>query len=170
MKKMIALSGACGVGKSTLKDALGELISDSFACIDTDEVGLNWWDYAGTDRESEYNDDCIAEAVKMSGDKNLLFASCMNPIDFYSKVKIPQEITSVYFIGMTCSDKEITARLKARPAERMCGSDDFIANQIDYNDWFKLNSNKFQFYIDNTNMTVKETAEKIAEYINGFNI
>ncbi len=167
MKKLIVLSAACGVGKSTLKDALNEIISDSFACIDTDEVGLNWWDYAGTDKESEYNDDCLAEAVKMSGEKNLLFAACLNPYDFYGKVKIPHEITSAFFIGMTCSDEEIAARLRARPAERMCGSNEFITAQISYNNWFRENSNKFQFYIDNTNKTVSETADKIATFING---
>lgn len=166
MKNLIILCAACGVGKSTIKDALSELISNNYACIDTDEVGLNWWNYAGTERESEYNDDCLAEAVKMSGDKNLLFASCMNPYDFYGKVRIPQDITATFFIAMTCSAEEITARLKARPAERMCGSNEFIATQIDYNDWFKSNSNKFQFYIDNTKLSIEETAKRIAEFIN----
>ncbi|MBQ8569532.1 MAG: AAA family ATPase [Oscillospiraceae bacterium] len=167
MKRLFVLCAACGVGKSTLKDVLSDSsISDKVFCVDTDEVGINWWDYAGTDRESEYNDDCIARAVVMSGEKDLLFAACMNPIDFYSKVNIPDDITSSYFIGMTCSDDEISRRLKARPAERMCGSDEFISGQIEYNGWFRKNANKFQFYIDNTDMTVNEAACVITEFIN----
>lgn len=166
MKKLILLCAACGVGKSTIKDELAQsCISDNYVCIDTDEVGINWWDYAGTERESEYSDYCLAEAVKMSGDKNLLFVTCMNPYDFFGKCKLPQEITSAFYIGMSCSDEEITKRLKARPAERMCGSDEFIADQIEYNEWFKDNSNKFQLFIDNTNMTVEETAAQIADFI-----
>ena len=166
MKKLVVLCSACGVGKSTIKDALNEnRMLTNWACIDTDEVGVNWWDYAGTENESEYSDVCLAEAVRMSDDKNLLFVTCMNPIDFYGKVNIPQSITSTFFIGMTCSDEEITKRLKARPVERMCGSDEFIADQIEYNSWFVENSGKFQFYIDNTNQTVDKTAELIALFL-----
>lgn len=166
MKKLVVLSAACGVGKSTIKEALNENnMLDNYCCIDTDEVGINWWDYAGTENESAFSDDCLAEAVRMSNDKNLLFVTCMNPYDFYGVVRVPQNITSTFFIGMTCSDKEIIRRLKARPKERMCGSDEFIAEQIQYNNWFKKNAGKFQFYTDNTDKTVEETAAEIVTFI-----
>lgn len=166
MKRLVVLSAACGVGKSTIKDSLNESnILDNYVCIDTDEVGINWWDYAGTVNEARFCDDCLSEAVRMSNDKNLLFVTCMNPYDFYGVVNIPQSITSTFFIGMTCSDEEITRRLKARPEERMCGSDEFIAGQIQYNNWFKKNVGKFQFYIDNTDKTVNETAAEIATFV-----
>ena len=166
MKKLIVLSAACGVGKSTIKDALNENnMLENFVCIDTDEVGINWWDYAGTENESDFSSDCLAEAVRLSNDKNLLFVTCMNPYDFYGKIKIPQAITSTFFIGMTCSEEEITKRLKARPEERMCGSDEFIDGQIQYNRWFTNNAGKFQFYIDNSNKSVKKTAEEIATFV-----
>lgn len=144
-------------------------VLENYVCIDTDEVGINWWDYAGTENESKFNDDCLAEAVRMSEDKNLLFVTCMNPYDFYGKVSISQDIGSTFFIGMTCFDDEITKRLKARPEERICGSDGFIAGQIQYNNWFKKSAGKFQFYIDNTNKTIIETAKEIAKFINGCN-
>ena len=49
---LILLSAACGVGKSTVKNALNELdLLPDFACIDSDEVRLNWWNYKGTPRE-----------------------------------------------------------------------------------------------------------------------
>jgi len=168
MKKIVVLSAACGVGKSTIKDSLNEInILDNWACIDTDEVGINWWDYAGTENESRFSDDCLAEAVRMSNNKNLLFVTCMNPYDFYGVVNIPQNIASTFFIGMTCSDEEITRRLKARPEERMCGSDEFIAGQIQYNNWYKKNAGKFQFYIDNTDKTVEETVKEIVAFLKG---
>ncbi len=166
MKKLVVLSSACGVGKSTIKDELNKknLLKD-WACIDTDEVGINWWDYAGTENEAKFSVDCIAEAVRMAEGKNLFFVTCMNPYDFWGKVNIPQEITSTFFIGMTCSDEEITRRLKARPEERMCGSDEFITEQIQYNNWYKKNAGKFQFYIDNTDLTIDKTVEKIAGFV-----
>lgn len=101
----------------------------------------------------------------MAGEKNLLFVTCMNPYDFYGKVNISTDITSTFFIGMTCSDEEIARRLRDRPAERMCGDDEFIAGQIQYNDWFRKNAGKFQFYIDNTDLTIGETAEEIVRFV-----
>ena len=81
--------GDNGVGKSTIKDELNKSnVLENYVCIDTDEVGINWWDYAGTENESKFSDDCLAEAVRMSEDKNLLFVTCMNPYDFYGKVSI----------------------------------------------------------------------------------
>jgi hypothetical protein len=47
----------------------------------------------------------------------------------------------------------------------MFESDEFIAGQIQYNNWFKRNVGKFRFYIDNTNKTIKETAAEIAIFI-----
>ena len=29
--------------------------------VDVDEVGLNWWDYAGTENESKYNEDTLKD-------------------------------------------------------------------------------------------------------------
>lgn len=166
MKKLVVLSAACGVGKTTVKDELNtRRILDHWVCVDTDEVGINWWDYEGTENATKYCEDCLAEAVRISDDKNLLFVTCANPYDFYGAVHIPQNITSTFFIGMTCSDEEITRRLKARPGERMCGSDEFITGQIQYNAWFKKNAGKFQFYVDNTDQTVDETVRAIVSFV-----
>ena len=170
MKKLVILGSACGVGKSTIIDELNkENILDNYICIDCDEV-LNWLEYKGTDKEDKFYEDVIAEAVRMANDKNLFFVSCMNPYDFYGKLNIPQEITATFLIGMTCSDEEITRRLKSRPQDRMCGSNEFIAGQIEYNNWFKKNSGKFQLYIDNTDMTVGETVKKISKFIKSIEI
>lgn len=163
---LVVLSAACGVGKTTIKNALKDKgLPGRFAYIDTDEVGINWWDYEGTEKESKFHDDCLKEAVRRADGKNLLFSACLNPLDFYSKVNITSEITSTYFIAMTCSDEEIARRLKARPAEQMCGDEKFIKAQRDYNNWFKRNKGKFQLYIDNTELSVQETAKMVADFL-----
>ena len=163
--KLVVLTAACGVGKTTIKDELkskGTL--KDFAFIDTDEVDINWWDY-GMENKIKFNDDCLMEAVRQANGKNLLFSTCLNPVDFYGEVTVPSEVTSSFFIAMTCSDEEITGRLKARPAERMCSDDEFIRGQIDYMNWFRKNKGKFQLYIDNTDMTIGRTAEIIEDFI-----
>lgn len=61
MKKLVVLSSACGVGKSTIKEELNKKkLLENYACIDTDEVGINWWDYAGTENEAKFSDEFIA--------------------------------------------------------------------------------------------------------------
>ncbi len=163
--KLVILTAACGVGKSTIKAELkvkGRL--GGYACIDTDEVGINWWDY-GMEKKNQFHEACLTEAVRRANGKNLLFATCLNPIDFYENVNIPEEITSTFFIAMTCSDEEVTKRLKARPSERMCGDDEFIKGQINYLNWYRKNKGKFPLYIDNTGMTISDTANGIADFI-----
>ena len=51
--RLYIVTGTSGAGKSTIKDELDAVLDHGkYACVDSDEVGLNWWDYAGTDRES----------------------------------------------------------------------------------------------------------------------
>ncbi len=168
MKTLVILSAACGVGKSAVTDALqrGNLLQ-GFVCMGSDEMGLNWWDYAGTDHEFGYIQDGIEEALRRAGKQNLLFTTCMSPIDFFAKMRLPEDVGAAYLIGMTCSAEAVRARLLARPAERMCGSEEFIQSQIDYNAWFLQNKGKFALYLDNTNQTVEQTAACIAAFVNG---
>ena len=63
--RLFVITGTCGAGKSTMRDSLPDLLDpERYVCVDSDEVGLNWWDYAGTDHEWKYKDDCLAEAVR----------------------------------------------------------------------------------------------------------
>ena len=166
--KLYIITGACGSGKSTMKDALESILDKTkYACVDCDEVGLNWWDYAGTERESKYKDDTLARAVEMSGGKDLVFVSCINPMDYFENTMIPECIESTDFIVLCPADEEIIRRLKARPAERGFTSDEKIAPHVGFNKWFRKNKGKFNLFIDNTEQSVDETAKIIGEYIEG---
>ena len=47
--KLFIITGTCGAGKSTMKDELAARLGPArYACVDSDETGLNWWDYVGT--------------------------------------------------------------------------------------------------------------------------
>lgn len=47
--RLIVITGTCGAGKSTIKDELETYLDPShYLCLDTDELGINWWNYAGT--------------------------------------------------------------------------------------------------------------------------
>lgn len=162
---LVMLSAACGVGKSTIKNTLNDLnLLPDFACIDSDEVQLNWWTYKGTPREKDYTRDCLAKAFELAGERHLLFGSCCAPTDFFTRIKLPENVTVIY-IAMTCSNAEVRRRLLARPPERMCSDEAFIASQIDYNSWIRTHTELYNLHLDNTDRTEHETAEAVAAFV-----
>lgn len=164
---LILLSAACGVGKSTVKNAINELnLLPDFACVDSDEVRLNWWTYKGTPREQDYTRDCLARAFELAGDRHLLFGTCNDPISFFARVSLPADVTATY-VGMVCSDSEVRRRLLARPPERLCGEESFILSQIEYNSWIREHAHLYGLHLDNTEMTVEETAAAVAAFARG---
>ena len=164
--KLVVITGTCGAGKSTIKDELERrLDTRQYACLDTDELGFNWWDYAGTDHEEKYSDDCLKEAVRRADGRDLVFVGCLNPQDYIGRHTIPDQIESTCFIVLCPTDEKIEQRLRARPKERGFDSDEAIRPQIEYNQWFRKNKGKFPMFIDNSEMSVEETAEKITVYI-----
>ena len=166
--RLIIITGTCGAGKSTMKDELEAVMDpERYACIDNDEVGLNWWDYAGTDRESKYAEDSLKEAVRMAHGRDLVFVSCLVPQDYMTKTGIPEEIESTFFIALWAPDETIEQRLRARPAERGFTSDEAIRPHIGYNQWIGRNRGKYQLFIDNDKQTAAETAGIISRFITG---
>ena len=164
--RLFVITGTCGAGKSTMRDALPDLLDPQrWACVDSDEVGLNWWDYAGTDHEEKYAEDTLKGAVRMAAGRDLVFVTCMNPQTYFEKVSAPEEIEATYFIALCPPDDEIRKRLRARPVERLFTSDEIIRPHIEYNQWFRRNRGKFSLFIDNGTESVDETARRIALFI-----
>lgn len=164
--KLFAITGSCGAGKSTMKDELEKVLDPQrFYCADCDEMGFNWWDYAGTDHEYQYKDNCLREAVRRAGGKHLVFVSCLNPVDYLTQTTVPVEIDATFLIVLIAEDEVIRQRLRDRPAERGFTSDEIIQPHINYNQWFRRNRRKFPLVIDNSDEEPVHTAEQIAKYI-----
>ena len=164
--RLYMITGTCGAGKSTMKDRLAAMLDpEQYACVDSDETGLNWWDYAGTDRETRYGADTLKEAFRMAGGRNLVFVSCMVPQDYMTKATVPGELEATYFIALWAPDAVIEQRLRARPKERGFTTDEAIRPHIEYNQWIGRNRGKYQLFIRNEAQSEEETAGIIAEYI-----
>ena len=164
--KLYIVTGTCGAGKSTIRDELGAMLDPvKYASIDSDETGLNWWDYAGTDHESQYGNDTLNAAILRAGGRDLVFVSCLTPQDYMTKTTVPEEVEATYFIALWAPDETIYGRLRARPKERGFTSDEIIRPHIEYNRWFRRNRGKFSLFIDNGTESENETADRIASYI-----
>lgn len=163
---LFVLTGTCGAGKSTIIKELGSRLDGAaYCCMDSDDVGLNWWDYAGTDHESQYADDCLKEAVRLADDKHVVFGTCMNPLDYFMKHTAPENIMATFFIALSASCAIIEQRLKDRPAERGFTTPESRQPHIEYEEWFIKNRSKFQLFIDTSAHTPSETADIIAQHI-----
>lgn len=167
MKKLVVLCATYGVGKTTVKDYLNEHSQmKHYAFYDTDEIGLNWHDYENLeDGGTKFSRACLNIAVEMSKDKNILWATCMNPMDYHEKIAPIAGIDKTYFINLQCSNEALTARLKGRPAWRMTHTDEFIATQVEYMDWFRRNTQRMDAVIESTELTVAETAQKVEAFL-----
>ena len=166
--KLFIITGTCGAGKSTIKNELAaRLAPDRYACVDSDETGLNWWDYAGTEREGQYCVDSLREAFRIADGRNLIFTTCMAPHDYITKAAVPEELTVTFHIALWARDQIIERRLRARPKERGFTTDEAIRPHIEYNQWIGKNRDKYQLFIDTENQTPDETAEMITAFITG---
>ena len=166
--KLFIVTGTCGAGKSTMKDELSARLGTArYACVDSDETGLNWWDYAGTEREGQYGSDSLREAFRIAAGRNLIFVTCMAPHDYITKAAVPEELTATFYIALWAKDEIIERRLRARPKERGFTTDEKIRPHIEYNQWIGKNRGKYQLFVDTENMTPDDTAEKIASFVTG---
>ncbi len=162
--KLVILTGTSGAGKSTVLAALKDLLDPGrYACIGADGTGLNWWDYAGTDHEGDYNEDCLKIALERAEGRDLVFATCMNPQD-YRKRRDGEEDGTV-FICLCPGDEIVEARLRARPRERRFDSDEAIRPHLEYNRWIRAHRDLYDLFIDNGSKTIDETVDLVASYI-----
>lgn len=164
--KLFVITGASGAGKSTVSDILkSRPDAAEYACIGADEIGINWWDYAGTDREGEYNFDCMREALRRADGRDLIFASCLNPADYAKRADLPDEIEAAYFIALCPDDGIIAERLRARPPERRFTTEEAIIPHTEYNRWIREHKDMYGLFIDSGEITPEETAERTLAFI-----
>lgn len=163
MKKLVFICGVCGVGKTTICNYIKtNNMLNNYSIFDIDDLE-SIHNYT-VDTYNLFYENAIKKAVNNSGDKNIIMASCINPTDI-EKIDVSMEIESIKMIVITCSNIAIAKRLKARDLSRNCNSDEFIKEQINYQNWILEHIELYKFHIDNTNQTLKDTALEIISYI-----
>ena len=156
---IVFVSGVCGSGKSTICEYIRKhkLIKD-YSVFDMDELeNINNYN------ENTYNlfyKNCVDKALEKSKNSNIILFSCINHNDIFDL-----KLDSSRSILITCSNEEITNRLKNRDKNRNCSDDSFINEQIKYQDWFISNSEYYDLIFDNTNISIREISLKIVDGI-----
>lgn len=163
MKKLLFISAVSCGGKTTVCDYIrnNNLLED-YIIFDIDDL----------ENVNEYNNDtydifyenAIKKAIVKSEGKNIIIGSCINPIDI-EKINVPKEVDSIEMILITCSNKELEKRLKARDKSRNCSSDEFIKGQIDYQNYMLNHLDLYNLHLDNTNSSVENLSNQIVNYI-----
>ena len=161
MKKIIFISAVCGVGKSTTCEYIKKYkLLENYDIFDVDDL-VNVHEY---NQPGLLYEDAIKKAAIKSGDKNIVLASCVNPVEI-KQINIPSDIDSKKMILLYCIKEELERRLKARDKSRECSSDEFINGQIEYQKYMLDHIDLFQLSIDNTKLDIKDVATKIVNYI-----
>ena len=162
MKKIFFISAVSGVGKSTTCDYIRDnKLLENYVIFDIDEL----------ENINEYNNDtynlfyrnAVTKAIKKSNDKNIIIGSCINPNDINS-LNLTEEV-NINMILITCSNEELTKRLKARDESRNCSSDEFIKAQVDYQNYMINHIDMYDLHIDNTNSSIEMVSSQIVDYI-----
>lgn len=99
------------------------------------------------------------------GGRDLIFVSCINPQDYIGRHTVPAEVSSTVFVVLCPDDGVIRRRLQDRPPERGFTTEEAIRPHVEYNGWFRRNRSKFPLFIDNSELTEEETADRILDFI-----
>ena len=161
MKRIIFITGVCGVGKTSIYENIKNSdLSHTYSIFDIDNL-LNVNDYK--DNYDMFYKNAVEKAIDKSKDKDIILFSCINHNDV-ENLKLEDCVTRIILI--TCDNEELKKRLKNRNND--CSSDEFINEQIKYQEWFINNMDYYDADFNNTNNT-EEILEKIIHIIEVFN-
>lgn len=163
-KPLFVLTGASGTGKSTLCLQLAQ--EPEIIALESD---IFWRDEFITpeDNYKGFRNLClkVAKNIQQNG-KPVLLCGSATPSQFE---ECPQAryFSHIHYLALVCDNDEIERRLKARPAWRNTGSQEFIANMVAYNQWFKDNAKQSDYdltLLDTTHLSLQATLEQVRSW------
>ena len=166
MLPLLLVGGASGTGKSSLLQKL----SGNFTRAVLLEGDLLWRpEY--NQPETGYRDFFetwlrLAKNIHQSGRPVVIFSAGMGvPANIEACVE-RRYFSQVHYLALVCGDQTLEARLKARPAWRESGSDEWIRSQQDFNRWLR-ESGPAQGVdlLETSGKEVEQTASEAADWI-----
>ncbi|MFC5653456.1 hypothetical protein ACFPYJ_30930 [Paenibacillus solisilvae] len=157
---LFIITGASGVGKTTIVKRLREVLTDS-EIFDTDEMHAADWQQARSNWLK------VAFQIAQSGRHTVLCGTMMrHDIEDCDHFRF---FRHVYYINLHCDDAARESRLRARPQWRGV-TEEFIADHKRFAQWL-LDNAAIEYEppmptIDNTNINDVEAARQISSWVN----
>jgi chloramphenicol 3-O-phosphotransferase len=159
---LVMVSGASGSGKSTICSYLADK-SNGFIALDMDILWAKHFDKPENNYKEFYETWLrMAKNISQAGMPIVLFGAGCIPNNIEDCIE-KRYFSKIYYLGLVCSDDVLKKRLNDRPKWRNSSNNDFIRNQINYNNFIKLN--KGINIIETDNITVEEASARIKKRI-----
>ncbi len=161
MLALFIVTGASGVGKTTVAKRLRETLPDC-DIFDTDEMHAADWDQARSNWLK------VAFQVAQCG-RHTVLCGTMMPRDV-EKCDHYRFFREVYYLNLHCDDAAREKRLRSRPQWRGC-TEEFIEEHKQFARWL-LDNAAVEYdppmqIVDNTSIQPEETALRIRDWVNG---
>ncbi len=165
---LLIVSGASGVGKSTVCRALVGKMTQ-VVLLDSDIL----WRAEFNRPEKNYRDYFelwlrVCKNIAQSGRPVVLFGAGAGVPENIEPCLERRYFSGVCYLALTCSPEVQAARLRQRPSWRNSADPEYIDRHIQFNRWFVENAQKVTppiDLLDTTVSTVEETCDRLAQWI-----
>lgn len=164
---LLLVGGPAGAGKS----AVGALLLGEMTEAVLIESDLLWRREFNTPDDGYYNYFRLwlrlAGNISQSGCPVALFGAGFAVPHNVEPLPERRFFSTLHYLGLTCDDDALAARIRARPSWRN-SSDELVAAHVKFNHWLKENAATTSppvTLIDTTRDAVEETAARVASWI-----
>ncbi len=163
MLPLLIVTGASGVGKSTILQRLIGTVSEA-VLLDCD---ILWF---GDDHAADHFEVVlrVSKNVSQAGRPVVLFGSGIGVPDNLESCVERRYFSRLHYLALTCDPKVQAERLRARPPWRKSHHAEFAAVQVDFNKWFLGTAGSGDPphpLLDTTDAPVEQTAVDVADWI-----
>ena len=163
---LFVLTGASGVGKTTLCLALAADVKD-FVIMESDILWRDEFNQPATDYRN-YRETWLRVCKNISqAGKPVVLCGAGVPAQFEQCIE-RRYFSSVHYLALICEDEILTSRLRNRPAWRDSFKDEYIKGHIAFNRWLKNNAQKTEppmSLLDVSAVTVTESVAGVKQWL-----
>lgn len=165
---LLLISGASGVGKSTIcQTLLGRM--EEVVLLDSDILWRPEFDTPADNYRAFFEIWLrMAKNIGQAGRPVALFGAGMGVPANLEQCIERRYLGALHFLALTCEDDALARRLRQRPAWRQSHTDEYIASHVQFNRWFKSQAQDPSSpveIIDTTNHSPQESARLVAAWI-----